>query len=105
MPHDDLPPEPWQSFLRELDEHLTEAVELHCIGGFVVSLHYGVGRQTSDIDFLTVVPRTPADDLEAIAGEGSALHRRYRLYLQRVAIATAPVGYPDRLQRMFGSVE
>lgn len=85
----DTPPEPWQSFLRELDERLTEAVELHCIGGFVVSLQYGVGRQTSDIDFLNVVPHLPADDLEAIAGLGSELHRKHRLYIQRVTIATS----------------
>ena len=100
---DDAPPEPWRSFLRELDERLTGGVELHCIGGFVVSLYYGVGRQTSDIDFLAVVPRTPADDLEAIAGLQSELHRKYRLYIQRVTIATAPEGYSRRLQRMFAS--
>jgi hypothetical protein len=99
----DTPPEPWQSFLRELDERLTEAVELHCIGGFVVSLHYGVGRQTSDIDFLNVVPRVPADDLEAIAGLQSELHRKYRLYIQRVTIATAPADYVSRLEPMFAS--
>lgn len=64
----DTPPEPWRSFLQELDEHLTEAIALHCLGGFVVSLHYGIGRQTSDIDFLAVVPRNHADDIEAIAG-------------------------------------
>lgn len=103
MGKSDVPPEPWHSFLRELDERLTEAVELHCIGGFVVSLYYGIGRQTSDIDFLTVVPRVPADDLEAIAGQGSELHRKYRLYVQRVTIATAPAGYPGRLERMFAS--
>jgi|APDOM4702015248_1054824.scaffolds.fasta_scaffold438101_2 hypothetical protein len=34
----DAPPEPWRSFLRELDDRLTGGVELHCIGGFVVSL-------------------------------------------------------------------
>jgi hypothetical protein len=99
----DAPPEPWRSFLRELDDRLTGAVELHCIGGFVVSLHYGIGRQTSDIDFLTVVPRTSGDNLEAIAGRGSALHRKYRLYVQRVTIATAPEGYSGRLERMFAS--
>ena len=99
----DAPPEPWQSFLRELDDRLTEAVELHCIGGFVVSLHYGVGRQTSDIDFLNVVPREPADDLEAIAGLQSELHRKYRLYIQRVAVAPAPADYASRLESMFSS--
>lgn len=97
------PPEPWHAFLRELDERLTEPVELHCIGGFVVSLHYGVGRQTSDIDFLNVVPHAPADDLEAIAGLQSELHRKHRLYIQRVTIATAPADYVSRLERMFDS--
>ena len=99
----DVPPEPWHSFLRELDERLTQAVELHCIGGFVVSLHYGVGRQTSDIDFLNVIPHQPADDLEAIAGHGSELHRKHRLYVQRVTIATAPADYVSRLEPMFAS--
>ncbi len=98
-----MPPEPWHSFLRELDERLTDAVELHCIGGFVVSLHYGIGRQTSDIDFLNVVPRVPADDLEAIAGLQSELHRKYRLYVQRVTIAVAPADYVSRLEPMFAS--
>jgi hypothetical protein len=99
----DKPPEPWQSFLRELDERLTEAIELHCIGGFVVSLYYGIGRQTADIDFLNVVPWNPGVDLEAIAGRGSELHHRYSLYLQRVTIANAPEGYAARLTPMFPS--
>ena len=99
----DAPPEPWRSFLRELDECLTETVQLHCIGGFVLSLHFGIGRQTSDVDFLSVVPHIPADDLEAIAGHGSELHRRYRLYVQRVTIATAPADYLSRLEPMFAS--
>lgn len=99
----ETPPEPWRSFLQELDERLTGAIALHCIGGFVVSLHYGIGRQTSDIDFLTVVPRNHADDIESIAGQESGLHRKYRLYLQRVTIATAPANHVGRLERMFPS--
>lgn len=97
----DAPPEPWRSFLQEVDERLTNAVELHCIGGFVASLHYGVGRETSDIDFLNVVPHASVDDLETIAGLGSELHRKYRLYVQRVTIATAPADYVSRLEPMF----
>lgn len=53
-----LPLEPWQRFLSELDEPLTGSVELHCIGGFVVSLLYGMPRPTADMDFLTIVPHT-----------------------------------------------
>ncbi|MGH8203964.1 MAG: DUF6036 family nucleotidyltransferase [Steroidobacteraceae bacterium] len=101
----DAPLEPWRSFLRELDKRLTKAIELHCVGGFVVAQHYGVGRETSDIDFLSVVPRNGNDEIEAIAGLQSELHRKYRLYTQHVTIATAPTDYPSRLARMFPSTD
>jgi len=71
--------------------------------GFVVAQHYGIGRETADIDFLVATAQSPEDDAEALAGLGSALHRRYRLYVQRVAVATPPSGYADRLARMFPS--
>jgi Nucleotidyltransferase of unknown function (DUF6036) len=95
------PEEPWRAFLRALDARLTEPVELHCIGGFAMSHHYGVGHQTTDIDFLNVVPQAPIDDLEGIAGLQSELHRKHHLYIQRIATATAPAGYASRLERMF----
>ena len=31
-------PEPWGAFLRDLDRELGRPVELHCLGGFVVTL-------------------------------------------------------------------
>jgi hypothetical protein len=43
-------PEPWRSFLRELDGLLKGPVELRCLGGFVITQQYGIGRETSDID-------------------------------------------------------
>ncbi|MGH8217198.1 MAG: DUF6036 family nucleotidyltransferase [Steroidobacteraceae bacterium] len=97
------PAEPWRSFLRDLDAALKGCVELRCLGGFVVAQHYGIGRETADIDFLAATTQSPEDDLEAIAGLGSPLHRRYRLYVQRVGVATPPSGYADRLARMFPS--
>jgi hypothetical protein len=100
VPHR-VPPEPWASFLRELDELLKAAVELHCLGGFVVTQQYGIGRETSDIDFLSSVARSLDDKVEALAGLGSALHRRYRVYLQYVGVATPPCNYATRLQPMF----
>jgi hypothetical protein len=96
-----VPAEPWASFLRELDGLLRAAVELHCLGGFVVTQQYGVGRETSDIDFLSVAARSREDDVEALAGLGSALHQKYRVYLQYVGIATPPCNYATRLQPMF----
>ena len=97
------PVEPWRSFLRDLDAALKGSMELRCLGGFVVTQHYGIGRETADIDFLAAVAQSPDDDVESLAGLGSALHRRYRLYVQRVVVATPPSGYTDRLARMFPS--
>lgn|SRR5437879_591167 len=85
MRHDDPPPpadaapvELWRSFLRELDELLKGPVELRCLGGFVVTQQYGVGRETSDIDFLAVIAQSPEDHVEVLGGLGSELHRKYR---------------------------
>ena len=95
------PTEPWKSFLTELDSLLKGPVELRCLGGFVVTQQYGVGRETSDIDFLSVIAQSPEDDIETLAGLGSKLHRKYRLYMQHVAIATPPADYASRMTRMF----
>lgn len=96
-----VPAEPWRSFLREIDEFLKAAVELHCLGGFVVTQQYGIGRETSDIDFLSAVAHSSEDDLETLAGLGSALYQKYRVYLQYVGVATPPCNYGTRLQPMF----
>jgi hypothetical protein len=79
-----VPAEPWASFLREFHEHLRATAELHSLGGFVVTQQYGIGRETPDIDFLSAVARSREDIVEALAGLGSALHRKYRVYLQYV---------------------
>jgi hypothetical protein len=65
-----------------------------------VTQQYGVGRETSDIDFLSVVTRSREDDVEALAGLGSALHQRYRIYLQYVGVATryAPADKPESIE-------
>jgi Nucleotidyltransferase of unknown function (DUF6036) len=107
MPTDDTlgagPPEPWRSFLRELDALLSSPVELHCLGGFVITQQYGIGRETSDIDYLALTTRSRNDDIEALAGLGSPLYRKYRLYMQCVGIATPPADYASRLIPMFRS--
>jgi hypothetical protein len=88
---------PWGSFLREIDGKLTEEIQLQCLGGFVLTQYYGIGRQTSDIDCIVVLDSKTID----FAGEGSDLHKKYRLYLQYVGIATPPCNYASRLRRMF----
>ncbi len=56
MAHDG-PAEPWFSFLAELDSYLVDPADFHCIGGFAVSQHYGFGRETADLDILSIVPK------------------------------------------------
>lgn len=103
MPAETVPIEPWRSFLADLDGLLKAPVELRCLGGFVVTQQYGIGRETSDIDFLSAIKQSPEDDVETLAGLGSKLHRKYRLYMQHVTIATPPAEYAGRLTRMFPS--
>jgi hypothetical protein len=95
------PTQPWRGFLRDLDAALSAPVELVCLGGFVVALAYGAGRATSDIDVL-LVRAEGTDNVEMIAGLGSGLHRRHRLYLQRVGISTPPANYVSRLRPLGG---
>jgi hypothetical protein len=100
MPSIEEPPEPWRSFFAEVDCRLSENVYLHCCGGFVVTQLYGVARTTSDVDFLGVVPNV-RNDLTQIAGKGSALHRKHKIYLDAVTVATPPENYQERLVPMF----
>jgi len=92
-------PEPWGSFLREIDGFVNGEMRFHCLGGFVVTHLYGSQRSTSDVDFLTLVQSN--DDLIAHAGYGSDLHRRYKIYLDPVGIANVPENYEDRLTAMY----
>lgn len=101
MRANDRPAEPWLSFLSDLDQLLTEPVDLHCIGGFVVSQLYGFGRETADVDILTTAPFQAADQLLAAAGKGSPLHRKHRVYIDYVGVASYPDNYETRLVRAF----
>jgi len=87
-------------FFAEVDAHLTEDVHLHCCGGFVVTQLYGVARTTSDLDFLCAIPNLKGQ-LTEIAGKGSPLHRKHKLYLDAITVATPPEDYEQRLVAMF----
>ncbi len=95
------PTEPWRSFLADIDAAMGDVVDMHCLGGFVVTQLYGIGRETADIDFIAAISPARSLNMEAIAGLGSNLHRRHRLYLQYVGIVTPPADYVARLVRMF----
>jgi hypothetical protein len=101
MSSESLPPEPWRSFLRDLDEALQSPARLDCIGGFVVTQLYGLDRPTADVDVIELSPREASETLMEIALQGGLLHRKHRIYLDRVGVAAIPENYEERLIEMF----
>ena len=88
--------------MRDLDGLLTEPVEFVCLGGFVMSLLYGLSRPTADVDVLEVRPGSVKQLLVQAAGEGSELHRKHKVHLQQVGVLLAyPEDYEERLTEMF----
>jgi len=96
-----LLPAPWEGFLAELDEKLEFPVELHCLGGFVLLVLYERPIQTADLDTLAVIPNSASSLLEELAGRGSPLHEKHRVYLQIVTVAEVPEDYEVRLIDLF----
>ena len=90
-------PEPWQSLLSGIDAFLVEDVELHCIGGFVITVLYDLARSTADVDVIAITPGSEIESLLSLAGQGSDLHRKHKVYLQLVGVATVPDSYEERL--------
>ena len=72
---------------------------MEILGGFIVTIFYDAPRTTSDVDIVSIVPNTQTRSLIEFAGEGSSLHKKHGVYLDRVGIATLPENYEDRLLR------
>jgi hypothetical protein len=83
-------PEPWLSFLKELDPIAGEPTKIPCIGGFAVTQHYGSDRTTVDLDVIDVAPIASRNRLIEAGGKGSPLARKHRVYLDFVGIAQVP---------------
>lgn len=90
-------PEPWRSFFHDIDERLSEQTALELLGGFVVTQVYGAARSTADVDVVSITPKKLSETLLKIAGEGSLLHKKHKVYLDSVGIAPLPENYEDRL--------
>ncbi len=95
----DKPPEPWHSFLTAIDDFIAEETHLHLLGGFVVTIVYEAPRTTSDIDALTI--KRIDTELLDFAGQGGALHRRLRIYLDPVGVAPVPENYEERIKEIY----
>jgi len=94
-------PSPWREFLLEVDESLSGPIMLHCLGGFVATIRYGLGRATADVDYVEIVPFDKLSVLQRLAGPGSPLARKYGLYFQHVTVASLPESYDERLTPLF----
>ena len=101
LDHAQVLPVRWNAFLSEVDGLLRHSVELHCLGGFVLAALYGLPRPTGDVDYIAAIPSNTVTDLDSIAGQDSALARKYGLYFQHVTVADVPEGYADRLAELF----
>src|ERR1700730_10021278 len=102
MPTPENLPEPWDSFFRELDVQLSEEVCLYFVGGFAVTIQYGLPRQTGDVDVLSIVPTTQVAPVRALSGQGSILHTKYHVYIQHMGgIVALPESHMDRATEPF----
>jgi len=99
-----LPPEPWHSFVKELDALAIGMVDFQCLGGFVVTQLYGLNRSTGDLDVLSIAPVEQRKEFLEKAGRGSALHKKYKIYLDYVGVASIPYEYESRLVEMYPGV-
>jgi hypothetical protein len=90
-------PDPWLSFLREVDHALKQQVVVHCLGGFVLTVMWALPRPTGDVDVIEVEPSAAAANLLTVGGEGSVLSERYHLQFHEVTIAEYPSEYASRL--------
>jgi len=83
-PNKDVP-EPWLSFLRELDSSVQEDIRLDCMGGFVVSMVYGFSRPTGDLDVLEIAPREAGRPMLELGMQGGRYTRSTRFTLTMLA--------------------
>jgi hypothetical protein len=103
MPHN-IPPEPWHSFLAEVDSLVPGEVYFYCLGGFVIQQLYDLPRPTLDVDTLPITPRDQTAFLLERAGQGSDLHRKHKIYLDIVTVCDHPDSFEDRLTEMFPGI-
>lgn len=94
----------WQNFLSDIDQHLAAPVQITCIGGFALTEVHGAPRTTGDLDLIESSSKA-IEELQSIAGKGSALHKKHKLYVEYVGVVTMPIEYESRLTPLPLSLE
>ena len=64
-------------------------------------MFYGLERPTADVDLIELAPRAAAEIMMGLGIRGGPLHQKYRIYLDRVAVAAIPEDFETRLVEMF----
>ncbi len=59
---------------------------------------------TGDLDVLEVAPAEVGRSMLELGMQGSPLHKKYKIYLDRVGVAKVPENYEDRLTEIFPTV-
>jgi Nucleotidyltransferase of unknown function (DUF6036) len=91
---------PWTGFLADLDAALSNPVEVHCLGGFVLIAAYDIPRATGDLDYLATLPNDASPLLEKLGGPDSKLGKKYNVCVQRVGVTDMPEDYESRLTEL-----
>ena len=101
-------PEPWFSFLKELDQIAGETTRIPCHWWFrdhaalcAITQHHGSARTIGDLDVIDVAPIASRNRLLAAGGKGSELSKKFRVYLDFVGVVQVPYEYEDRLTPIF----
>jgi hypothetical protein len=71
------------------------------MGGFVVTMVYGFSRSTANLDVLEIAPAAAGRSMLELGMQGGPLHKKYKVYLDRVGVAKVPENYEDRLTEIF----
>jgi hypothetical protein len=71
------------------------------MGGFIVTMVYGFSRPTGDLDALEIVPQAAGLTMLELGRQGAPLHKKYKIYLDRVGVAKVPEEYESRLTEIF----
>lgn len=74
------------------------------MGGFVVTMVYGFSRTTADLDVLEIAPAVAGRSMLELGMQGGPLHKKYKVFLDRVGVAKVPENYEDRLAEIFPKV-
>lgn len=91
-------PSPWNKFLPAVDQRLESGIEAHSLGGFVLTVLYGVPRTTADLDYISTVPATGVAELQTVGGPESTLAEKYRVCFQHAGgVSDIPEDYQGRL--------